>query len=124
MIISFKLLRRIDKNRGDSKLAETYDDVSYRCIAIGMPALTFGIITGGLWANHAWGTYWSWDPKESMALVTWLSYAAYIHLRVHRECSAEKLALVSIVGLLLTLMTYLGFNSLGLGGLHSYGNFK
>jgi len=124
MVISFKLLQRVDKTRTNAKLAETYDDVSYRCIAIGMPALTFGIITGGLWANHAWGTYWSWDPKESMALVTWLSYAAYIHLRVHRECSAEKLALVSVVGLLLTLMTYLGFNSLGLGGLHSYGKFK
>ncbi|PZM79208.1 MAG: c-type cytochrome biogenesis protein CcsB [Candidatus Melainabacteria bacterium] len=123
-VISFKLLQRVDKKIGDAKLAEIYDDVSYRCIAIGMPALTFGIITGGLWANHAWGTYWSWDPKESMALVTWLSYAAYIHLRVHRECSAERLALVSIVGLLLTLMTYLGFNSLGLGGLHSYGKFK
>jgi cytochrome c-type biogenesis protein CcsB len=123
-VISFKLLQRVDKKIGDARLAEIYDDVSYRCIAIGMPALTFGIITGGLWANHAWGTYWSWDPKESMALVTWLSYAAYIHLRVHRECSSERLALVSIVGLLLTLMTYLGFNSLGLGGLHSYGKFK
>ncbi len=123
-VVSFKLLRNVDAKMGDPKWAEKYDDISYRCIAIGMPALTFGIITGGLWANHAWGTYWSWDPKESMALVTWLSYAAYIHLRVHRECSAEKLALVSIVGLLLTLMTYLGFNSLGLGGLHSYGKFK
>jgi cytochrome c-type biogenesis protein CcsB len=123
-VISFKLLHRIDKSKIDVRGAELYDDISYRCIAIGMPLLTFGIITGGLWANHAWGTYWSWDPKESMALVTWLSYAAYIHLRVHRECSAEKLALVSVVGLLLTLMTYLGFNSLGLGGLHSYGKFK
>lgn len=105
-------------------LATTFDDVSYRCIAIGFPLLTIGIITGGLWANHAWGTYWSWDPKESMALVTWLSYAAYIHLRVHRELSAEKLSLVAVAGLLLTLLTYLGFNSLGFGGLHSYGNIK
>lgn len=124
MVVAFKVLPSTNAGKVDAKTADIYDDVSYRCIAIGMPALTFGIITGGLWANHAWGTYWSWDPKESMALVTWLSYAAYIHLRVHRECSAEKLALVSIVGLLLTLMTYLGFNSLGLGGLHSYGKFK
>jgi cytochrome c-type biogenesis protein CcsB len=109
---------------GDSQLAETFDDVSYRAIAIGFPLLTIGIITGGLWANHAWGTYWSWDPKESMALVTWLSYAAYIHLRVNRELSAEKLSLVSVAGLLLTFLTYLGFNSLGFGGLHSYGKFK
>ena len=104
--------------------SELYDDVSYRLIAVGFPLLTIGIITGGLWANHAWGTYWSWDPKESMALVTWLSYAAYIHLRIHRECSAEKLSLVAIAGLLLTLLTYLGFNALGFGGLHSYGQFK
>jgi cytochrome c-type biogenesis protein CcsB len=107
-----------------TKQANTFDDVSYRCIAIGFPLLTIGIITGGLWANHAWGTYWSWDPKESMALVTWLSYAAYIHLRVHRELSAEKLSLVAVAGLLLTLLTYLGFNSLGFGGLHSYGSIK
>lgn len=106
------------------KVAETYDDVSYRCIAIGFPLLTIGIITGGLWANHAWGSYWSWDPKESMALVTWLSYAAYIHLRIHRECSAEKLSIVAVAGLLLTLLTYLGFNALGFSGLHSYGKFK
>ena len=59
-----------------------------------------------------------------MALVTWLSYAAYIHLRIHHEASAEKLSLVSVAGLLLTLLTYLGFNSLGFGGLHSYGKFK
>lgn len=104
--------------------AELYDEVVYRSIMIGFPLLTIGIITGGLWANHAWGTYWSWDPKESMALVTWLGYAAYIHLRIHRECSAEKLSLVSIAGMLLTMLTYLGFNSLGFGGLHSYGKFK
>jgi cytochrome c biogenesis factor len=91
---------------------------------VGFPLLTIGIITGGLWANHAWGSYWSWDPKESMALVTWLGYAAYIHLRIHRETSEEKLSLVAIAGMMLTLLTYLGFNSLGFGGLHSYGKFK
>lgn len=106
------------------KAAEMYDDVGFRCVSIGFPLLTIGIITGGLWANHAWGSYWSWDPKESMALVTWLSYAAYIHLRVQRDLSAEKLSVVAVLGLLLTLLTYLGFNSLGFGGLHSYGKFK
>jgi cytochrome c-type biogenesis protein CcsB len=111
------------KNANEQQ-AQTYDDVSYRCVAIGFPLLTIGIITGGLWANHAWGSYWSWDPKESMALVTWLSYAAYIHLRIHRECSPEKLSVVAIAGLLLTLLTYLGFNALGFSGLHSYGKFK
>jgi cytochrome c-type biogenesis protein CcsB len=108
----------------DDKRAELYDEVVYRAIMVGFPLLTIGVITGGLWANHAWGTYWSWDPKESMALVTWLSYAAYIHLRLHHDASPEKLSLVSIAGMLLTLLTYLGFNSLGFGGLHSYGRFK
>jgi cytochrome c-type biogenesis protein CcsB len=117
-------LGKIRPSAVKGKSAELYDDVSYRLIAIGFPLLTIGIITGGLWANHAWGPYWSWDPKESMALVTWLSYALYIHLRVHRECSPEKLSLVAISGLLLTTLTYLGFNSLGFGGLHSYGRFK
>ena len=120
---SWKLLASESPN-ANAKQKEIFDDVSYRCIAIGFPLLTIGIITGGLWANHAWGSYWSWDPKESMALVTWLSYAAYIHLRIHRELAADKLSLVAIAGLLLTLLTYLGFNSLGFGGLHSYGKFK
>ncbi|MBS1953110.1 MAG: c-type cytochrome biogenesis protein CcsB [Cyanobacteria bacterium SZAS-4] len=115
---------KMTRGEPNVKQAELYDDVSYRAIAIGFPLLTIGIITGGLWANHAWGTYWSWDPKESMALVTWLSYAAYIHLRIHHEASAEKLSVVSVAGLLLTLLTYLGFNSLGFGGLHSYGKLK
>lgn len=117
-------LNHINQDKAEPKRAELYDEVAYRCITIGFPLLTIGIITGGLWANHAWGTYWSWDPKESMALVTWLSYAAYIHLRIHRECSAEKLSIVTIAGMILTLLTYLGFNSLGFGGLHSYGRFK
>jgi len=117
-------LARVSAGKAEAKAADLYDDIGYRLIAIGFPLLTMGIITGGLWANSAWGTYWSWDPKESMALVTWLSYAAYIHLRIHRECSAEKLSLVAVAGLLLTLLTYLGFNSLGFGGLHSYGRFK
>ncbi len=117
-------LARVAETGIDPGKAEIYDDLSYRLITIGFPLLTIGIITGGLWANHAWGTYWSWDPKESMALVTWLSYAAYIHLRIHRHLSADKLALVAASGMLLTLLTYLGFNTLGFGGLHSYGQFK
>jgi cytochrome c-type biogenesis protein CcsB len=117
-------LKSVNENKINAKHATLYDEVAYRAISIGFPLLTIGIITGGLWANHAWGTYWSWDPKESMALVTWLSYAAYIHLRIHHEVSSEKLSIVTVAGMLLTLLTYLGFNSLGFGGLHSYGKFK
>ncbi len=124
IVLSWLNLKKIKNTAIVQNRLELYDDVSYRCISIGFPLLTIGIITGGLWANHAWGNYWSWDPKESMALVTWLSYAAYIHLRIHREVSAEKLSVVSCIGLLLTLLTYLGFNTLGFGGLHSYGQLK
>lgn len=124
MFLSWKYIPVIANERIKENKAEIYDELSRKAISIALPLLTFGIITGGLWANHAWGTYWSWDPKESMALVTWLSYAAYIHLRIHHELPAERLSLVSIIGLILTLLTYLGFNSLGFGGLHSYGRFK
>lgn len=118
------LTAKVGTVKSKKDLADIFDDVSYRCITIGFPLLTIGVITGGLWANHAWGSYWSWDPKESMALVTWLSYAAYIHLRVHKEIAADKLAILSVAGLIVALLTYLGFNSLGFGGLHSYGKFK
>jgi cytochrome c-type biogenesis protein CcsB len=124
MFLSWKSLPKITSAKVSTQKAEIYDEISRKSISIALPLLTFGVITGGLWANHAWGTYWSWDPKESMALVTWLSYAAYIHLRIHHELSAERLSIVSIIGLILTLLTYLGFNSLGFGGLHSYGRFK
>ncbi|MBK7749880.1 MAG: c-type cytochrome biogenesis protein CcsB [Candidatus Obscuribacter sp.] len=126
--LAFMVLGQINNKVADApgraRTAEISDDVGFRCVSVGLPLLTFGIITGGLWANHAWGSYWSWDPKESMALVTWLSYAAYIHLRIQRELSAPKMSVVAVIGLLLTLLTYLGFNSLGFGGLHSYGKFK
>ncbi len=105
----------------DMPKARMYDEISHRCITLGFPLLTFGIISGALWANHAWGTYWSWDPKESMSLVTWLTYAIYMHLRTRSGRSNDAVAVVAVLGLLLTLLTYLGFNVLGFGGLHSYG---
>lgn len=121
---AWQQLKTVNEGQKNENRAEIYDEIVYRAIMIGFPLLTIGIITGGLWANHAWGSYWSWDPKESMALTTWLGYAAYIHLRINREMPAEKLSLVAIAGMLLALLTYLGFNSLGFGGLHSYGKFK
>lgn len=107
-----------------SETADTLDELSQKCISIAFPLLTFGIITGALWANHAWGSYWSWDPKESMSLATWLSYAAYLHLRARANISANALSTCAVLGLILTLLTYLGFNFLGFGGLHSYGKLS
>lgn len=100
--------------------ASVYDEITYRCVAFGFPLLALGIILGGIWANEAWGNYWSWDPKESMSLVTLLGYGVYLHLRVNGEHSERTLALVSVTGFILMLVTYFGVNLMGVG-LHSYG---
>ncbi len=122
--LGLKNLKTSNPKFKDKEKSNLYKEITYRCVTVGFPLLTFGIITGGLWANHAWGSYWSWDPKESMALATWLSYAAFIHLKIHRECKGSTLSVVALIGVLITMLTYLGFNSLGFSGLHSYGRFK
>ncbi len=96
------------------------DDLVYRAIVWGFPFLTAGIITGAAWANYAWGTYWSWDPKETWSLIVWLVYAAFLHARITRGWYGKRAAVLSIVGFLATIMCYLGVN-LVLSGLHSYG---
>ncbi|MDX2084373.1 MAG: c-type cytochrome biogenesis protein CcsB [Candidatus Melainabacteria bacterium] len=105
---------------GALSLVSLYDEVTYRCVTLGFPLLTIGIILGGLWANEAWGNYWSWDPKESMSLVTLLGYGVYLHLRVNGEHRPQTLAWVSVAGFVLMLVTYFGVNLMGVG-LHSYG---
>lgn len=100
--------------------ANVYDEITYRCVAFGFPLLTLGIILGAMWANEAWGNYWSWDPKESMSLVTLLGYGVYLHMRINGEHSPRTLALVSVIGFILMLVTYFGVNLMGVG-LHSYG---
>ena len=100
--------------------SEVLDEVGYKTIAIGFPLLTIGIITGAFWANVAWGTYWSWDPKETWSLIVWLIYAAYLHARITKGWRGNKAALLSIIGFSATLFCYLGVNLI-LSGLHSYG---
>jgi cytochrome c-type biogenesis protein CcsB len=99
---------------------KTLDDLVYRTIIWGFPFLTAGIITGAAWANYAWGTYWSWDPKETWSLIVWLVYAAFLHARITRGWHGRRAAILSIAGFLATVMCYLGVN-LVLSGLHSYG---
>jgi cytochrome c-type biogenesis protein CcsB len=99
------------------------DDVTYRMIAVGWPLLTGGIITGAVWANSAWGTYWSWDPKETWSLITWFVYAIYLHSRYVRGWKGTQMAVISSVGFLAVIFTYLGVN-LVLSGLHSYGGMN
>jgi cytochrome c-type biogenesis protein CcsB len=99
---------------------KTLDDLVYRAIIWGFPFLTAGIITGAAWANYAWGTYWSWDPKETWSLIVWIVYAIYLHARITRGWHGKRTAILSIVGFAATLFCYLGVN-LVLSGLHSYG---
>ncbi len=99
------------------------DQLNYRLLTIGFPLLTLGIITGSIWAEYAWGSYWSWDPKETWSLITWLVYAALLHQRLTVGWRGRKAAWLAIIGFILVLFTFLGVNLL-LSGLHSYGRWS
>jgi cytochrome c-type biogenesis protein CcsB len=103
-------------------LADTLDNISYRIIGLGFPLLTIGIISGAVWANEAWGSYWSWDPKETWALITWLVFAAYLHARITKAWQGRKPSILAATGFVVVWICYLGVNILG-KGLHSYGWF-
>ena len=100
--------------------SEELDTLSYRSILVGFVLLTLGLISGAVWANEAWGTWWSWDPKETWAFISWLFYAAYLHMRISRGWQGRRPALLATSGFLVVLVCYLGVNFLGIG-LHSYG---
>ena len=99
------------------------DDLNYKAIMVGFPLLTLGIITGAAWANYAWGTYWSWDPKETWSLIVWFVYAAFLHARFTKGWVGKRAAWLSIIGFAATIFCYLGVNLL-LSGLHSYGSMN
>ena len=105
---------------GKLKLLQSLDNWSYRIIGLGFPFLTIGIISGGVWANEAWGSYWSWDPKETWALITWLVFAVYLHARITKGWEGKKTAILGSLGFFVIWICYLGVNFLG-KGLHSYG---
>ncbi|MGD0884992.1 MAG: c-type cytochrome biogenesis protein CcsB [Thermodesulfovibrionales bacterium] len=107
-----------------SPKAETLDEITYKSIAIGFPIFTLGgLIFGAIWADQAWGVYWSWDPKETWSLITWFIYAFYLHARLLRGWRGKKIAMVAVVGFVAVVFTYLGVNLL-LSGLHSYGGME
>ena len=99
----------------------TIDNLMHQTIIFGMIWLTTGIITGAVWANQAWGTYWSWDPKETWSLITWIIYGVTLHARFVQGWRGKKIAILSIIGFLSVFFTYFGVNFL-LSGLHSYGS--
>ena len=107
-------------NTSKISILETVDIWSYRIIGLGFPFLTIGIISGAVWANEAWGSYWSWDPKETWALITWLVFAVYLHSRLLKGWQGEKAATIGSCGFFVIWICYLGVNFLG-KGLHSYG---
>jgi cytochrome c-type biogenesis protein CcsB len=97
------------------------DDIAYRLVAFGFPFLTMGMLTGSVWANAAWGTYWNWDPKETCSLIIWLVYVIYLHLYGFKGWRGKKAAWLLAAGFLATLFTFVGVNFI-LPGLHSYGS--
>ena len=98
---------------------EKLDTISYRSVALGLLFLTFTIVTGAIWAERAWGSYWSWDPKETWSLVTWIIYAIYLHLRIRRSWEGKSAAIFAAIGFICVMFTYVGVNTF-LPGVHSY----
>ena len=109
-----------DKITGRWLLLKKLDQLSFRSIGIGFPFLTIGILSGSVWANEAWGSYWNWDPKETWSLITWLVFAIYLHLRLTQNWKGFKSAILATVGFLSVWICFLGVNFLA-KGLHSYG---
>jgi len=126
-MVAVAYLIRFNAEKGDSNsLAMTLpeldvlDDLMYKSIALGFAFFTLATILGALWAAEAWGGYWSWDPKETWALIVWLNYAAWLHMRLTKGWRGKPMAAWAIVGLFVTLFAFLGVNMF-LSGLHSYG---
>lgn len=117
------LIQRYMKSRGKNyhmlPAGHILDELNYKAIAIGFPMLTIGIFTGAVWAEYAWGSYWSWDPKETWSLVTWFVYAIFLHFRLTRGWRGTRSAVLSMIGFAFVIFTYWGVNYL-LSGLHSY----
>lgn len=104
----------------DSEKKKISDLLTYRAVGIGYPIFTAGaLVFGAIWAKYAWGSYWSWDPKETWALITWLVYTAYLHSRFLKKLQGRASAILSIIGFAFTVFTFFGVNYL-LSGLHSY----
>lgn len=98
---------------------ESLDDTAYKVVGFAFPMLTLCIISGAIWADYAWGTYWSWDPKETWSLITWIIYAGYFHARLMYGWKGKRAAWMAVIGFAAVLFTFFGVNYL-LSGLHSY----
>ena len=110
------------RNYYRSQFIQQLDHWGYRTISLGFIFLTIGIISGAVWANEAWGSYWNWDPKETWAFITWTIFAIYLHTRKKKKLEDINSSIVASMGFLIIWVCYLGINLLGIG-LHSYGSF-
>nr|YP_008577457.1 cytochrome c biogenesis protein [Eucalyptus guilfoylei]AGC58866.1 cytochrome c biogenesis protein [Eucalyptus guilfoylei] len=111
------------RNYYRAQLIQQLDQWSYRIISLGFIFLTIGILSGAVWANEAWGSYWNWDPKETWAFITWTLFAVYLHTRTNKNWESLNCAIVASIGFLIIWICYFGVNLLGIG-LHSYGSFN
>lgn len=118
------IMRLVNSNAGETHdnkgglALPVLDELTRQTIMFGFLFLSLGIITGSVWANSAWGSYWSWDPKETWSLITWFVYAIFLHLKYMRDWSGTRLAIISVIGFMAVMFTYFGVNYLP--GLHSY----
>lgn len=113
------LLGTRNSARGERAAVDIFETVADKSISFGFLFLTVGIISGAVWANSTWGTYWSWDPKETWSLITWFIYAIFLHCRFMRGWRGRRAAWISVIGFASVVFTYVGVNFL-LSGLHSY----
>jgi cytochrome c-type biogenesis protein CcsB len=124
--IMYLIKQSMENNKSKSEFnnrmpaLDVLDDISYKFIAVGFPLLSIVIISGAIWAEYAWGRYWSWDPKETWSLITWLVYAAYLHARFTYGWKGGRAAWMSLLGFAFVLFTFFGVNYF-LSGIHSYG---
>nr|YP_009490047.1 cytochrome c heme attachment protein [Saxifraga stolonifera]AWH11489.1 cytochrome c heme attachment protein [Saxifraga stolonifera]QKV45960.1 cytochrome c heme attachment protein [Saxifraga stolonifera] len=112
-----------DRNYYKYRLIQQLDQWSYRVISLGFIFLTVGILSGAVWANEAWGSYWNWDPKETWAFITWTTFGIYLHTRTNKKLQGANSAIVASLGFIIIWICYFGVNLLGIG-LHSYGSFN
>ena len=116
----YLLYEKLAQTMGNKMLSkEQLDTYTYRLVSFGFIFLTFVMICGAIWAQQAWGSYWSWDPKETWSLITWIIYAIFLHLRIGRGMRGNKAAWFAMIGFICVIFTYIGVNIL-LPGLHSY----
>ena len=119
-LVFYKSKKEVILEMPKDKTLKLFDEITYRLVLAGITALAAGIITGSMWADKAWGNYWSWDPKEVWALITWMFYVTIVHTRRAYPLKKELTAVLSVIGIIIIIVTYYGVNYLS-NSLHSYG---